>query len=173
MKSSLVASAFRRKAVVIAGVLSLVTASASAQQKTSGGDEAAVAKVRAAYQTAESAQDAGAIAKLYAPDGIEMPPNAPAAKGRAAIEAFHKAFAQQFMMHGMTITSTETHVMGDRAYDVGAYKQSLMSQKGGGMVDDHGKYVVLLKKDASGAWWISHAIYNSDVPVSGPPAAKK
>ena len=35
------------------------------------------------------------------------------------------------------------------------------------MIDDHGKYVVLLKKDASGNWWISHSIYNSDVP---PPA---
>ncbi len=168
MKVSPVASAFRRKAVVIAGVLALVTVSASAQQKTAGGDEAAVGKVRAAYQAAQTAQDAAAIAKLYAPDGLEMPPNAPAAKGRVAIEAFHKAFAQQFMMHGMTITPTETHVTGDRAHDVGTYKQSLMSQKGGGMVDDHGKYVVLLKKDASGAWWVTHAIYNSDVPLAAP-----
>ena len=46
-----------------------------------------------------------------------------------------------------------------------------MSMKGGGMIDDTGKYVVLLKKDASGNWWISHAIYNSDVPA--PAAAPK
>jgi uncharacterized protein (TIGR02246 family) len=150
--------------------IALMAAGVSAQQTA---DEAAIAKIRAAYQTAAGAQDGAAIAKLYAADGVEMPPNAPAAKGRAAIEAFHKAFGQQWMMHGMTIASSEVKVTGDRAFDVGTYKQTLMAQKGGGMVDDHGKYVVLLKKDASGAWWVTHAIYNSDVPLPAPPPAKK
>ena len=77
------------------------------------------------------------------------------------------------MVHGITITPTETKVFGDYAYEVGTYKQNLMPMKGGGMVDDHGKYVVLLKKDASGAWWISHAIYNSDLPAAGAAAPKK
>ena len=43
----------------------------------------------------------------------------------------------------------------------------------GAVIDDVGKYVVLLKKDASGDWWITHAIYNSDLPPPAPPAAKK
>jgi uncharacterized protein (TIGR02246 family) len=159
--------------VAIAGALALAAVGVSAQQKAAaGGDEAAVAKVRAAYQTAQAAQDAAAVTKLYAADGVEMPPNAPAAKGRAAIEAFHKGFAQQFMMHGITITPTETKVLGDHAYDVGTYKQTLMSQKGGGMIEDHGKYVVLLKKEAGGGWVISHAIYNSDVPLPAAPPKK-
>ena len=155
------------KIVAIAVLMGLAGISASAQQ---GGDEAAIAKVRSAYEAAAGAQDSAALAKLFAPDGVEMPPNAPAAKGRAAVEAFHKAFAKQWMMHGMTITSTETKVNGTTAYDVGTYKQGLMAQNGGGMVDDKGKYVVLLKKDASGTWQITHAIYNSDNP---PAAAKK
>ena len=87
-------------------------------------DEAAIAKIRTAYQTAAGTQDGAAIAKLYAPDGVEMPPNAPAAKGRAAIEAFHKAFGKQWMMHGMTITSDgRRRSWGDTAYDIGTYKQ--------------------------------------------------
>jgi uncharacterized protein (TIGR02246 family) len=160
--------------VVLAGIVALMAASVSAQQPkaAAGGDEAAIAKIRTAFQTAAGTQDGAAIAKLFAPDGVEMPPNAPAAKGRAAIEAFHKAFGQQYMMHGMTITSSELKVHGDSAHDVGTYKQSLMAMKGGGMTDDTGKYVVLLKKDASGAWWITHAIYNSDLPLPGT-AAKK
>jgi uncharacterized protein (TIGR02246 family) len=157
----------------LVGAMALVAAGVSAQTKAGGGDEAAIAKIRATYEKAAIAQDAAGVAKLYAPDGVEMPPNAPAAKGRAAIEAYHKALAQQFMMHGMTITSGEVKVTGDRAFDVGTYKQTLMSQKGGGMIDDHGKYVVLMKKDASGAWWVTHAIYNSDVPLPPPPPAKK
>jgi len=136
-------------------------------------DTAAVGKVRVAYEKALAAQDAGGVAKLYAADGVEMPPNAPAAKGRPAIEAYHKAMAQQFMVHGITLTATDTQVHGDTAVDIGTYKQSLMSQKGGGMADDKGKYVVLLKKDTSGAWMVTHAIYNSDLPPPAAPAGKK
>ena len=44
--------------------------------------------------------------------------------------------------------------------------------KSGTVTDDHGKYVVLLRKEA-GNWVISHAIYNSDLPLPAPPAAKK
>ena len=137
-------------------------------------DEAAIAKVRTAYQTAAGTQDGAAIAKLFAPDGVEMPPNAPAAKGRAAIEAFHKAFGQQWMMHGMTITPhRDSRSSATCAYDVGTYKQQLMARRAAASSTTHGKYVVLLKKDASGAWWITHAIYNSDVPPPAPAAAKK
>jgi len=148
-------------------------AAASAQQGVQGEDPG-IAKLRAAYQAAAGSQDGAAIAKLYAADGVEMPPNAPAARGRAAIEAFHKAFAQQWMMHGMTISPKSLHVFnGDTAYEVGSYKQSLMAQKTGAMVDDTGKYIVLLKKDAaSGAWLITHSIYNSDNPPPAAPAKK-
>jgi len=150
-------------------VMMLAAAPAFAQQSA---DAAAIAKVRTAFQNAATAQDAPAIAKLFTADGVEMPPNAPAAKGSAAIQAYHKAFAQQFMNHGMTITSTELQVKGDTAIDVGTYKQMLMLMKGGGMFDDKGKYVVVLKKDGSGNWLITHAIYNSDIPPPAP-AAKK
>src|SRR3954470_3737646 len=105
---------------VMAIAVGLAISGAAAQQ--GGGSDPGVAKARQAYQTAVSAQDAAGLAKLYATDGVEMPPNAPAQKGRAAIEAFHKAMAQQWMVHGMTITPTETHVIGDRAIDVGTYK---------------------------------------------------
>jgi uncharacterized protein (TIGR02246 family) len=153
---------------VLAAVIAIVAVGASAEQRAvAKGDDPAIAKIRAAYQAASAAQEGAAIAKLYAPDGIEMPPNAPAAKGRAAIEAYHKALGQQFMVHAMTITASETHVMGDRAADIGTYKQQLMGMKSGAINDDTGKYIVLLKKDASGA------IYNSDVAPPAPPAAKK
>ena len=160
---------------LVAVVAAAPSAAAGAPQQKAApkGDDPGIAKVRTAYQTAAAAQDGAAIAKLYAPDGVEMAPNAPAVKGRAAIEACHKAFGQQFMVHGMTIAATETHVTGDWAVDIGTYKQQLMPMKGGGGVaDDTGKYVVLFKKDASGAWLITHAIYNSDLPPP-PPAPKK
>ena len=96
---------FRRNVIVLTGAVALAAAGVSAQSKATA-DESAIAKIRTAYQTAAGSSDGAAIAKLYAPDGVAMHPNAPAAKGRAAIEAFHKAFGQQWMMHGITITST-------------------------------------------------------------------
>ena len=170
-----VASAFRRNVGIVRniGIAAAVLLTAVPGFAQQGGDSAAIAKARSAYEKAAGAQDAAAMARLFTADGVEMPPNAPAAKGRAAIEAYHKGFAQQFMVHGITITPSETKVLGDTAIDVGSYKQSLMLQKGGGMIDDKGKYIVLLKKDASGAWAITHAIYNSDNPLPGQPPAKK
>src|SRR4051812_722244 len=107
-----------KRAGVILGVLALAAAGMAAQQKAAaGGDEAAIAKVRTAYQAASAAQDAAGVAKLYAADGEELPPNAPAAKGRAAIEKYHKDFAAQFMIHGITIASTALHVTGTWAID--------------------------------------------------------
>jgi uncharacterized protein (TIGR02246 family) len=159
---------------VACGMIALASMSAFAQQRGgSAADEAAIGKVRSAYQTAANAQDGAAIAKLFAPDGAEMPPNAPLQKGRSAIEGYHKNFASQMMVHNLVIKPTETRVIGDVAYDVGTYSQNLMPMKGGSKtMDDRGKYVVLLKKDASGAWLITHAIYNSDIPLPPPAPAK-
>jgi uncharacterized protein (TIGR02246 family) len=160
---------------VLCGVVALASAHTFGQQRSSrsAAAEDAIGKVRSAYQVAANAQDGAAIAKLFAQDGTEMPPNAPLQKGRAAIEAYHKNFGSQMMVHNLVIKPTETHVMGDMAYDVGTYSQSLMPMKGGGKtMDDKGKYVVLLKKDASGGWAIAYAIYNSDLPLTAPPPAK-
>ena len=148
--------------------LALVAAPAAAQSK----DEPGITKLRTAFQAAVGTQNGPAIAKLFTADGVEMPPNVPAQMGRAAIEAYHKAFGQQWMMHGITLTPRTLQVWnGDTAYEIGAYAQQLMSQKDGSVFDDKGKYVVLMKKEpTTGNWLISHAIYNSDVP---PPAPKK
>jgi uncharacterized protein (TIGR02246 family) len=164
-----------KRLTVMLGIVALASAGAMAQAKKAsapaGADEAAIGKLRTAYQTAVLGQDAAGIAKMYASDGAELPPNAPAVVGRAAIEKYHKDFAQQFMMHGMTLTSLKTQVSGDIAYDFGTYKQQLMPMKGGAVMDDHGKYVVLLQKEG-GSWLITHAIYNSDLPLPAPPAKK-
>jgi ketosteroid isomerase-like protein len=78
------------------------------------------------------------------------------------------------MVHNLVIKPTDTRVVGDVAYDVGTYSQSLMPMKGSGKtIDDKGKYVVLLKKDASGGWAIAYAIYNSDMPLPPPPPPAK
>ena len=143
-------------AVVVLGV-------SAAAQKPAGDDAAAVAKVRADYEKAANAQDFAAMARLYAVDGVEMPPNGPSVKGRAAIEAYHKKMSASMTVSGLKVTPTDTRVSGDIAYDVGTYTQRI-APKGAAAMDDRGKYVVILKK-TGGTWAVAHAIYNSDLPA--------
>lgn len=154
----------KKLAVVTSGLVLLGVSTAWRQTGAAG--EAAVVKVRSAYVAAVKAGDAAGIAKLYAPDGIEMPPNQPMQKGRAAVLAFHKAFTESMASPAqLTVTPIETKVSGDIAFDVGTYTQKV-TPKGGQAAEDKGKYVVLLKR-SGGEWWVSHAIYNSDLPPPG------
>lgn len=160
----------KRTTTVLAAAAFLATATlALAQAK----DDPGIAKVRSAYSAAVAAKDAKAVAALYSEDGVEMPPNAPAAKGRAAVEKFNMGLFEQFNPK-LAIMPTDTKVAGDWAYDVGSYSQTLTPVKGGAPIKDTGKYIVLLKR-GGGQWWVTHAIYNSDLPPTPPPppAVKK
>ena len=152
-----------RKMGILTSLALLATAPAMARQ----GDTAGVAKVRAAYEKAANAHDAAGIAQLFAADGMEMPPNAPAVKGRAAIEAMHKTLSTQVDFSDLKIVPTDTKFAGDVAYEAGTYTQ-MITPKGGKPMPDKGKYVVVLKKAPDGAWQVVYSIYNSDMPPPPP-----
>jgi hypothetical protein len=63
------------------------------------------------------------------------------------------------------LTHTESTISGDTAYDVGTYTQRLSTRDG--MVDDTGKYIVMLKRTGRD-WKIAYAIHNSDRPSMMP-----
>ena len=131
-----------------------------------------VAQVRDAYLKASNAGDAKAIAALYTPDAVEMPPNEPMVKGRPAIESYYQKQMGQMSVK-LALTAIETRTAGEWGYDVGTYTQTLTPKTGGGKpIEDRGKYVVLLKKGADGKWLVSHAIYNSDLPPHAMPPMK-
>ena len=74
-------------AAVLLGV-ALAAAGIAAQGKDDRGDREGAQRVSDRGRLAGR----GRAREALRADGVEMPPNAPAAKGRAAIEAFHKAF---------------------------------------------------------------------------------
>ena len=114
------------------------------------------------------AGDAKAIAALYTDDAVEMPPNTPLIKGKAALEQYYvKQFAAG-KISKFSLTHLETRATGDSGYDIGTFTQTIAPAKGAAM-NDSGKYVVILKR-VGGAWKVSNAIYNSDNP---PPAMNK
>jgi uncharacterized protein (TIGR02246 family) len=138
----------------------LLTRVASGQ----GSQAQALVAVADAYVKATLAGDAKAVAALYTEDAVEMPPNQPSIKGRAAIEKYYQQqFAEGAKMATFTLTHLETRAMGDSGYDVGTYQQTVTPPGGTAPANDSGKYTVILKR-AGGAWKVAYAIYSSDQP---------
>ena len=99
-----------------------------------------------------------------------MPPDRPLLRGRAAIENYYReCFKSPVKITTFTFTHLESPAVGDTAYDVGTYKQTL-SMGSGATLNDKGKYSVILKR-SGGEWKIAYLIYNSDFSPKAPPSA--
>jgi uncharacterized protein (TIGR02246 family) len=154
----------KRSWVILVFTLAVAGLAAQPPAKGGGDNADAIKKVADAYVKATLAGDAKAIAALYTEDAVEMPPNAPMVKGRAAILQFYeKGFAGGATISSFTLTHLDTHASADRGYDVGTYTQSSTPKGATNPVTDSGKFTVILKR-VGGAWQVAYAIYNSDQP---------
>jgi len=124
-----------------------------------------IVSVANAYVTAMLASDAASAAALYREDAVEMPNCRPLVKGRPAIEQYFRGLMKGGKITTFVLTHTESSISGDTAYDVGTYTQRLSTP--GGIVDDTGKYVVMLKR-TGGDWKVAYSIHNSDRPSTMP-----
>lgn len=127
----------------------------------------AITGVADAYVRAVVAKDAKALAALYTEDAVEMPPNEPLVKGRAAIEEYYaKLFAGPGpSVKELVLTHLESTVSGDTGFDVGTYRETLDGPAGS--MNGTGKYVVVLKRRGA-AWKVAYAIYSGDQPPPSP-----
>ena len=157
----------RTTGLAVVGVLLVVAIAAGrspAPEQGKGTPVDAIKAIADQYVKAVMASDAKAVAALYTDDAIEMPPNAPMIKGRAAIEQYYvKEFSGGVKIDSFTIAHIDTQATGNSGYDVGTYKQSVTPKGATAAVTDSGKYTVIVKQSA-GAWKVAYAIYNSDQP---------
>lgn len=159
----------RSAAFVLVGLF-VAAAGVQGQQPAAKGAtvDAAIKQIADAYEKASRAGDAKAIAALYTEDAVEMPPDEPPVKGRAAIEAYYqKQFSGEVKPQGLTLNHIEARAMGDAGYDVGTYQQTLTPPGGKSPMKVTGKFTVILKREG-GSWKVAYAIYNSDQPMKMP-----
>ena len=154
--------------VTIALAIIGACAPAPAQQTPpdTSADEAALKADIVKWMNDFNAGNADAVAAQYADDAVLMPPNAPAATGRAAIRTALAAEAANVKTAGLTMKSTATTgigVAGDLAWMSGTYAVT----DGTGATVDVGKYLSVHRR-TSGAWLYIRDIWNSDNPP--PPA---
>src|SRR5262245_15710935 len=82
--------------------------------------EPAFAKISKEFGAAISTKDAAKIASFYADDAVLNPPNEPAVKGKAAIQAwFQKMFEQG--AQSLSLTPTDSAISGSIGYQAESY----------------------------------------------------
>ena len=97
-----------------------------------------------------------------------MPPNEEELMGKQAITDNMVAMFEG-MGAELTISSEEVEVAGDWAFDRGAYTMKLTPKGDGEPMEDNGKYIVILEKQADGSWRIAREVWNSNNPLPGSP----
>jgi uncharacterized protein (TIGR02246 family) len=166
--------AIRNSLIVgMAAGLLLTGCSPAAQNETtsemsSASHEQAIRSIASNWIELIRKRDAAAIAQNYTEDGALMPPGAPLAEGRPAIE---RAWRGMMATPGFDLTFEPTKIVvsvaGDMAMDRGTYRFS--SSGPDGPVTDTGKYVVVWR-NVDGNWKAAADIFNSDGPAAGQPS---
>jgi ketosteroid isomerase-like protein len=130
---------------------------------------ATLESVNARYVAAANKGDVTEFVKVYSADATLLPPNGPAVHGQPAITEWWQG-GWKMGVRNLRLTTVEVFPHGNQATEVGTYQLDLQSAAGANVGSDHGKYVVLWKRDSKGEWKWFRDIYNSDVPTA-PPAA--
>ena len=146
------------------------TAPQPEQKRDVAADTTAINALRDKVTATFNSNDAAALAANYADDAIMMNPNQAAVEGKQAIQASYEAMFKENagkITVTLVLTPLETQLAGDWAYDRGS-ATSTITPKSGKPVEQSGKYLVIVKRQADGSWKVYREISNNNAP---PPAA--
>jgi ketosteroid isomerase-like protein len=145
---------------VVAGCARPVTVDLEAEQRT-------LRQLDGQFGTFAAKRDVAGAVALYADDGVIMAPNAPAAKGRAAIRTLWEGLVQT---PGRVLRVEPERIDvapgGDFATDMGTVTMELDGPQG--RVKEVSKYLEVWRKQ-DGRWRVVYDIWNSNAAPAGPP----
>jgi uncharacterized protein (TIGR02246 family) len=146
--------------------------SSSSNQSNAAPDPKPINDVRDRYLMAFNSGDAAGVAALYTDDGITLPEFHPPVQGKAAIQQYlQQNFAQTTQR--LTLTSPDTKINGNIAYETGSYSITVMPKTAGAKpMSDSGKYLVVLLKQSDGSWKLYSDMDSTNAPMQQPVPAK-
>ena len=135
-------------------------------------ERAAIREADSGWSKAANAKDVDGFVSFFADATSFYPPNTPAMTEREAIREWASGL---MVMPGFDInwqsTKAEVSRSGELGYTLGTYELT-MNDPGGRPVTDRGKYVTLWKKQPDDSWKVVADIFNSDLPLPGPPTSE-
>lgn len=124
-------------------------------------DRAALEGIMQEYARSALAGDMDAWAGLWAEDGVEMNPNAPAIIGREAIRDNTAALS----ITEFTVSVDDVDGRGDLAYVRGTFSVTMTAEGMPEPRSEEGKYLTVLRKSPDGTWLIAIDCWNSNLPL--------
>jgi ketosteroid isomerase-like protein len=147
-----------RKSIVVLALSLLVAAPLAAQ----GSPRAEINSVNSRLMATFNRGDGAGVGQYYASDAVLMPPNSAAVHGRANIGNTWAGFSRMGGTN-MKLSTTELVAHGDMAHEMGTYSLDIKPAKGA-TIHDHGKFIVIWKRDPKAGWQLYRDIWNTDIP---------
>jgi uncharacterized protein (TIGR02246 family) len=120
-----------------------------------------------------ASKDAARIAAHYSDDAVLMTPGSDAVSGKDAIS---KMLTQMVADPALSLKFQSSKVdaasSGDVAWSEGTYTIAMTDAQSKKIVNDHGTYVTVYKKQADGSWKAVSDIASSSMPMMPPASAK-
>jgi uncharacterized protein (TIGR02246 family) len=148
-------------------VMGLLMVSACAPDTATEADVAAINEIWIQYAGSFSSGDLDSWISLWADNGIQMAPDAPAVIGKEQIRAKYESIFPEFIFK-LAIANEEVRVADDWAFSTGTYAASITPKAGGETAEIAGKYLTILERQADGSWKIVRDCFNSSVPPPAP-----
>lgn len=134
--------------------------------QSAAADSAAIHRVSREFSAAYVRGDAAAMGAMYTDDAVIFPDRSEAIAGREAIQRYW-TLAPGARVTRHVATPTQIRVEGDIAYDYGVYE--IAGEQGGRTWGpSHGKYVIVWRRGADGAWRMQLDMWNSRPPQQQP-----
>ena len=117
------------------------------------------------FTNAVKNNDFAGAASYYAEDGVIMPPNTPAVTGRAGIQKGFEGFGH---IDAFSQAVLEVDGVGDLAFARATYDVTFTPAGAKAPINDKGKVLIVMRKQADGKWRTIRGMHSSDLPSSGP-----
>src|SRR5882672_5708820 len=159
--------------VLLGGSLGSLAVAPAVSEASAESDSAAVRAAvdagNAAFITAWQTGDANLFASLFAQDGALLRPGGGLTVGRENIHSrMRDVFGRARMTYG-SITTADLFVIGDTAYETGAWNFTIGPIGSTTAEPDSGHYVEIWKRDRTGHWNMWRDIGVPRMPSSEPP----
>ncbi len=130
------------------------------------GDITAVKKMIDQYAVGCNTGDFDLWISLWADDGVQMPPDAPARVGKEQIRKAMEPVFDQMILDVVITSIEEAKIYGDLGLTRCTYTLKLTPKAGGKTINamPDGKALTFYERQSDGSWKIMYDCFNSNVP---------